>query len=231
MIKKIIASIIVLIIILFSINIVNATSGSSSLNASSTSVKPKGTFKVTLSVKCEEGINGIDTSYSYDEDKLELVSAEVANDNWLNMGKKGVIQVICNTTSKITSNNIYVLTFKVKDNATVGTTAKVSTSEIKVDSDVDASNFTDKAKSVNINIVSENTGTSDNNNNNNGRNQNTNTSSNKLETNVTDKSINNEFLPYTGTTNTVLLIVFIVLASICSLIFYIKIVKVRKDHK
>ena len=161
MIKKIIVSIVMLSVILFCVTNVNAANGSANLIASSTSVKPGDTFTVTLSVNCEDGINGIDTTYSYDEDKLELVNANVGGNNWASLGVNGTIQVICNSTSKITSDNVYVLTFKVKDNAEVGTTAKINTTEIKVDSDANESNFTEGAKTVNINIISE----SDNNNN------------------------------------------------------------------
>ncbi len=168
-----------------SVTIVNASNGNASLTTSSTSVKQGETFIVTLSVNCEDGINGVDTSYSYDEDKLELVSANVASSNWANLGIDSKIQVIVNSTSKLTSENIYVLTFKVKDNASVGDSAKVSISEIKVDSDVSESSFTETPKSVTINIISKDSDTqngnneenqnSDTTNNNNGGSQNSNT--------------------------------------------------------
>ncbi len=166
MIKKIIVSIIMMCVVVLNITSVNAATGSANLVASNTSVKAGETFTVTLSVNCEDGINGIDTTYSYDEDKLELVSANVAGNNWASLGVNGTIQVICNSTEKITSDNVYVLTFKVKDNAQVGSTAKVNTTDIKVDSDITSSSFTENAKTVNINIISENSNNNENQNDN-----------------------------------------------------------------
>ena len=153
--KKIIVSIIVLCLILSSISIVNASTGTVNLVANK-SVKPGETFTVTLSVSCEDGINGVDTKYNYDHDKLELVSANVANNNWANLGTDNSITVISNSSSKITSSDIYVLTFKVKDNATSGI-AKVSVSDIMIDSDLaENSSFSVKAKSLDINIITNN---------------------------------------------------------------------------
>ena len=237
--KKLVVSIIILSMLLLNINIVNAATGSASLNSSSTSVKPGDTFTVTLSAKCEEGINGIDTTYSYDEDKLELKSANVANDKWANLGETGTIQVISNSTSKITSDDIFVLTFKVKDNIAVGTTAKVSTSEIKIDSDASENSiFTEVAKSLNINIASTSSDASGNNggsqgsstvnsNNNSGTTNNSKESSNgvnKNNKNSSDKSTSGTALPKTGDTS-IILVSLIILVSISSIVFYIKMKK------
>ena len=192
MIKKIILSIVMLSVILFGMTNVNAANGSANLIASSTSVKAGETFTVTLSVNCEDGVNGVDTTYSYDEDKLELVSANVAGNNWANLGVNGTIQVICNSTSKITSDNVYVLTFKVKDNAQVGSTAKISTTDIKIDSDVTSSSFTETAKTVNVNIISENSDNSNNGNNNqSSNNQDTNNNENQ-QSDITNNNNNGE---------------------------------------
>lgn len=155
--KKIltISLIILLVMFILNIGIVNAATGTASFTASSTSVKPGETFKVTLSANSDDGLNSVDTTYSYDTDKLEFVSANVANSNWSSLGQDNQITVISNSTSKITSNDVYVLTFKVKDTATVGTTAKISTSEVMIDTDLATdSSLTVSAKSVNINIVS-----------------------------------------------------------------------------
>ncbi len=248
MVKKIIAIIMTLNMILFSINIVNAATGNASLNASNTSVKPGETFTVTISAKCDDGINGIDTTYSYDTDKLELVSENVANNKWVSMGSNSAVQVICNTTSKITSDNIYVLTFKVKDNATTGTTAKVSTTDIKVDSDVSASSYTEGAKSVTINIISESSnspsnnggtqtpsvsgnnnagsqslGTNNSNNSNNSKNSSVPSSSSSV-TKRESNSVSSGILPKTGKTST-LLVILIIIASIYSVVSCIKVIK------
>ena len=154
--KKIIISIIVLCLVLSSISIVNASTGTVNLIANNKTVKPGETFTVTVSVSCVDGINGINTTYNYDQDKLEFVSAKVSNDNWANLGTNNSITVISNSTSKITSSDIYVLTFKVKDNATAGI-AKVGTSDIMIDSDLaENSSFNVSAKSIDINIITDN---------------------------------------------------------------------------
>ena len=173
MVKKIV-TIITASIMLFSMSIVNAASGSTSFNTSATEVKQGETFTVTLSAKCEEGINGLETSYTYDESKLELISAKVANNNWSNLGEGNKIAIVSNTTIK--EDNIYVLTFKARDNAEVGTTAKISTSVIKVYGDLSSANFEDDAKTVEIKINSN--GIDNPNNNNNGNNNNNNNNNN-----------------------------------------------------
>lgn len=118
-------------------------------------VKPGDTFTVTLSVTCEEGINGIDTMYSYDEDKLELVSASVKDStNWSSLGADKQITVICNSTSKITTADVYVLTFKLKDTVEIGTTASISTTDILVDSDA-ATDSETTIKALNVLVTAE----------------------------------------------------------------------------
>ena len=247
MIKKITTIIIATCMILFGLNIVNAATENVSLNVSSKSVKPGGTFTVTLSAKCDDGINGIDTTYSYDEDKLELVSAKVADDNWVNLGEDDAIQVICNTTSKITDSDIYILTFKVKDNAKTGT-AKVSTSEIKVDSDVSESSFEEKAKTVTVNITADNSngqnqGSDDNNDENQGSgSQNNNGSGTNNGSTVSDllkdeekgakkePDVSNKIIPKTGINDIMpIMITSIVIAISCSVILFIKIRKINKQ--
>ncbi len=237
MIKKITTIIIATCMILFGLNIVNAATENVSLNVSSKSVKPGGTFTVTLSAKCDDGINGIDTTYSYDEDKLELVSAKVADDNWVNLGEDDAIQVICNTTSKITDSDIYILTFKVKDNAKTGT-AKVSTSEIKVDSDVSESSFEEKAKTVTVNITADNSsgqnqGSGSLNNNGSGTNNST-TVSDLLKDEEKgakkEPDVSNKIIPKTGINDIMPIIIGITLILIAySTILLIKIRKINKQ--
>lgn len=146
----------IIIAILANITIVKASSTPTvSLKTSSSQVKPGDTFTVTISVTCEDGINGIDTTYSYDENKLEYVSGSVANtNNWSSLSSDNQITVICNSTSKITSADVYVLTFKVKDSATIGDTAKINTTDILVDSDASSnSESTISAKTASVTIA------------------------------------------------------------------------------
>ena len=149
---------IVIIAILANITIVQADSTPTvDFKINSSQVKPGNTFTVTISVVCEDGINGIETTYSYDEDKLEFVSGSVSNsNNWSSLSSGNQITVICNSTSKITSADLYVLTFKVKDNAAVGTTAKIITTDILVDSDASTnSESIIKAKTATVTIAGE----------------------------------------------------------------------------
>lgn len=146
----------IIIAILANITIVKASSTPTvSLKTSSSQVKPGDTFTVTISVTCEDGINGIDTTYSYDENKLEYVSGSVANtNNWSSLSSDNQITVICNSTSKITSADVYVLTFKVKDSATIGDIAKINTTDILVDSDASSnSESTISAKTASVTIA------------------------------------------------------------------------------
>ena len=63
-----------------------ATEPTATLKSDKTEVKAGETFTVTLSATCEDGINGIDTTYTYDTERLELVSANVASSNFSSLG-------------------------------------------------------------------------------------------------------------------------------------------------
>lgn len=154
MIKKILSSIILLTAILFSVNIVNAASGRADITTSATSVKPGDTFTVTLSANSQDGVFGVQTTYNYDSSKLDLVKAEVASNKYIDMsgGKSGVVEIMSNSQEKFTSENVYVLTFKVKDNAQIGSTATIATGDIKVSGDKSGTGFTEAAKSIAVNI-------------------------------------------------------------------------------
>lgn len=154
--NKLITFAIIFMVILANLGIVQAaTTATATLKTNKDKVKPGDTFTVTLSVACEDGINGIDTTYSYDTDKLELVSASVKDStNWSSLGADNQITVICNSTSKITTADIYVLTFKVKDSVATGTTANISTTDILVDSDA-ATNSEKTVKALKVSITAE----------------------------------------------------------------------------
>ena len=162
--RVLLIGLIILIVIIAGITNVNAqdVSATAEFKANTTSVNPGGSFKVTLSAKSENGLNGIDTTYTYDTDKLELVNANVANNKWASLGEGNSITAICNTTDKVTTSDIYVLEFKVKDNVSAGTTAKINTTTIMIDTDAEKdSEVNIEAKSVEVSIAakSENPGT------------------------------------------------------------------------
>ncbi len=152
--KVIISSIIAMLIILFT-SVIFAATGTVELKSDVNQVKKGETFTVTLSATSEEGINGIDTKYTYDSNKLELISESVSNStNWSSLGTSPDITVICNSTSSIKNADIYVLKFKVKDNVSVGTTLKVETNNIILDTDAQTdSEVTILPKKVEIKVI------------------------------------------------------------------------------
>lgn len=158
--KSKLISVVTIILLVLSIGITVQASSSAeiSLIATSQKVKMGETFTVTLSATCSDGINGIDTTYSYDTDKLELISANVADSNkWASLGTDNQITVICNSSTKITEAEIYVLTFKVKETATAGDTANINISETLLDSDAATnSEVTLSEQQVSITVSGEN---------------------------------------------------------------------------
>lgn len=154
--KKLITFAIIIMVILANLSIVQAaTTATATLKTNKDKVKPGDTFTVTLSVACEDGINGIDTTYSYDTDKLELVSANVKDSaNWSSLGSDKQITVISNSTSKIKTADVYVLTFKLKDTVANGTTASISTTDILVDSDA-ATDSEKTVKALKVSVTAE----------------------------------------------------------------------------
>lgn len=100
-----------------------------------TEVKPGEEFTVTLKVSCKEGINGIDTTYSYDTEKLELVSTKILNSNFASLGVDNQITLINNSTESIQETDIYMITLKVKEDIGEKCTASIGISETFLDSD------------------------------------------------------------------------------------------------
>ena len=133
---KIITANIIAIFIILLASISFAATGTVEFKSNTTEVKKGETFTVTLSATSEDGINGIDTKYTYDSEKLDLVSENVADtSNWSNIGASPDITIICNSTQSIKNADIYILTFKVKDNVSAGSTIKIKTTDILLDTD------------------------------------------------------------------------------------------------
>lgn len=152
--KVFISIIVVILALLFSSNVYAAT-GTVNFVPSMNQVKKGDTFTVTLSASSEDGINGVETKYIYDSNKLEFVSGNVVNSsNWISMGTAPEITVICNSQEKIKNADLYTLTFKVKDNANVGETIKVETNAILLDTDAqENSEVNIGAKKVEITVI------------------------------------------------------------------------------
>lgn len=222
--KLIIGNIIAIIIILLT-SVTYAATGTAELKADVKEVKKGETFTVTLVVASEEGINGISTKYTYDTDKLELVSESLVDTtNWSNLGTSPELTIICNSTSSIKSADIYTLKFKVKDNVTAGSVATVETTDILLDTDAQSdSEVTISAKKVEVNVIEDkNNNTDDPGTNNPSNPNNPNNSSNTKNSGTSTKkpdSTSGDKLPQTGESN-VIIYILIVILLILSVISY-----------
>ena len=225
--KLIIGNIIAIIIILLT-SVTYAATGTAELKADVKEVKKGETFTVTLVVASEEGINGISTKYTYDTDKLELVSESLVDTtNWSNLGTSPELTIICNSTSSIKSADIYTLKFKVKDNVTAGSVATVETTDILLDTDAQSdSEVTISAKKVEVNVIEDknnNTDDPDTNNPSNPNNPNNSNNTNNSGTNTKkpDSTSSGSTLPQTGESN-VIIYILIAISIIFSVISYKK---------
>lgn len=135
--KLIVLGITFILILMSTIAVYANTDTTVTLQADKTEVKAGETFTVTVKATCKDGINGVVTSYSYDEDKLEYVSESVPNSDYSFGGNKDAkeIFVYCTSMDSVTSTDVYTLTFKVKEGIAAGSTAKVSIAETTLDSD------------------------------------------------------------------------------------------------
>ena len=225
--KLIIGNIIAIIIILLT-SVTYAATGTAELKADVKEVKKGETFTVTLVVASEEGINGISTKYTYDTDKLELVSESLVDTtNWSNLGTSPELTIICNSTSSIKSADIYTLKFKVKDNVTAGSVATVETTDILLDTDAQSdSEVTISAKKVEVNVIedknnnTDDPGTNNPSNPNNPNNSN-NTNNSGTNTKKPDSTSSGSTLPQTGESN-VIIYILIAISIIFSVISYKK---------
>lgn len=133
--KKMEILIITLIFMIMGTLTINAADATANLNLDKAQIYRGDTFSVTLNVACEEGINGLQAKFSYDENRLELTESTIIDTSkWVNLGESPNFEVIHNSSETETSADIVKLTFKVKDNAEFGT-AKITASDIVVDSD------------------------------------------------------------------------------------------------
>ena len=230
---KIITAIIIAILIMLLASISFAASGTVEFKSSTTEVKKGETFTVTLSATSEDGINGIDTKCIYDSEKLELVNEKVADSsNWSNMGTSPDITVICNSTQSIKNADIYILTFKVKDNVSSGSTIKIETTKILLDTDAQTDSEVEiPSKKIEITVKEvskDNPNQEEPEDNPNPSNKPSNKSGNNNSKTTTesepaksDSTTAIGSLPQTGV-NYVMITIFIIIAIVLSVIFYKK---------
>ena len=158
--KKILLNVcIVTVFILTCLSKVYAAADSVEIKSSSNLVKPGDTFTVTISAKSDKGINGLDTKFTYDTDKLELTESNVVDSKWASLGADSDITVMCNTTNKITSADIWKLTFKVKSSISNGSKASVSIGNATLyTDDTSNSSVSLNGSSVTVNIGTDSRG-------------------------------------------------------------------------
>ena len=134
---------------------VNASDANVSLNASKTELYAGETFTVMLNAQCADGINGLSTVVSYDTTNLELVSSEIVDTTkWFNLGENLSFDIIHYASGTETSAGLLKLTFKVKATATESTTAKITASNVKLDSDASSNSMKEiGTKEVEVSIL------------------------------------------------------------------------------
>jgi len=139
---------------------VNAANATATLNASKTGLYPGETFTVTFSAESTTELEGIDSNLIYDKDKLEFIEAEEANSNW-NVMDTDLSDVTSNNYDRNiavyceeakTSDDIFVMTFKVKETAPVNTTAEISLNGIVL-YDANNQSYSIGTKEVEISIL------------------------------------------------------------------------------
>ena len=118
--QKIVVLSILFAIIILACNVCFAAEGTVKFESSKKEVKKGDIVDVTLSVSSNDGINGIDTKYTYDTDKVELISQEVEDSSkWVNLGKNNEITIICNVEEHIKSSDIILLKYVLYFNSGV----------------------------------------------------------------------------------------------------------------
>lgn len=148
---------------------VNANAATAVLTTNSQNVKPGETFSVTFSANCAEGINGVESKISYDEEMLEFIKLEVSDTTkWTNLGENLTAQILHVSSETVTEGEIFIITFKVKDDATLDTVAKIKADSIVIDSEAETNARKEiEAQEIEVKITNseeteENEGTQEN---------------------------------------------------------------------
>lgn len=192
-------------ILLFALGtgVVNASVATATLSTSNQTVKPGETFTVTLTAKCDQGINGLESKIDYDKEKLEFVKVEVVDATaWTNLGENLTVQILHASSETVKEAEIFKVTFKVKEDVTVESTARITVDDIVLDSDEGTTSISEiEAQAIEVKIVKEsnnndnssdnNNGSNDNDSNNNDRDNNNGDNSNSSNNNDRDNNNGN----------------------------------------
>lgn len=155
--KILFLSLFIIMIIMIGTKRVNAATASVSWTADKTQAVPGQNITVTLAANSTDGINGLYTVYNYDSNVLELQSANVVDsEKWENIGttENNEIVILAKSSTIIQSANLFVLNFKVKDNAQTDKSTTINTGNITVSTFASSnSEIVTAGKSSSVNIV------------------------------------------------------------------------------
>lgn len=133
--KKIIAILAMFLVICLAISTIQAATASVSIKSSSMEVKAGDTFTFTIYAQSADGINGFSTELDYDNTKLDIKDKSLVDTtNWSFLGTDNKIDVLYNSSTQITSADVYKITFQVKSDVAVGTKINVGIKQTLVDS-------------------------------------------------------------------------------------------------
>lgn len=134
MIKKISCFLIALFVIIANAVIVNAADTIGQLQASAENVNKGETFTVKVHLDYNDEITGIkELKFNYDSEVLELVSQKINDNRFADAGSdESGLYLYTTSTDSIKSTDIYLLTFKIKDGATVNSNIEISTSDFVI---------------------------------------------------------------------------------------------------
>jgi len=131
--KLIIIGIIIFTILINTITIYALTENNVIYYIEKNEIKAGEIFKVTIKIEAPDGINGLVTKYNYDTEKLELIEGKILDStNFTELGgTENEITIMFNPEdpnnfTPITQNDIYELTFKLKDEVENGNAAKIN---------------------------------------------------------------------------------------------------------
>lgn len=120
--KKILMSLLSIIFIISMSTCAYAATGTINLGASSDTVIRGKTFTVTVSATADSNIKGMQSSLSYDSNKLSVESKSVGQGYFDASGSNEIAIGSTNSESLAQSGTLYTITFKVLDTAAEGST-------------------------------------------------------------------------------------------------------------
>ena len=158
--KKVLISILTVIFVVSMVTVVNAATGSISLEANSNQVVKGNTFTVTLLGNADENITALQAALSFDETKLSLENKSAGTGFTDASGSNSEIAILSTDNNSLSkAGTLYNLTFKVLDTAEEGTaTISVTSATLAlVNSSQEQENISAEDANVTITIKADDT--------------------------------------------------------------------------